>query len=48
MAGGDELTLVFDNPSSGESIMAMCDADGNEIVDRVEGAGSFTWTIRKA
>lgn len=48
MAGGDELTLVFDNPSSGESIIAMCDADGNEIVDRVEGGGSFTWTIRKA
>lgn len=48
MAGGDELTLVFDNPSSGESIMAMCDADGNEIVDRIEGGGSFTWTIRKA
>jgi tRNA 2-thiouridine synthesizing protein A len=44
---GDELTLVFDNPSSGESIQAMCDSDGNDIVERVDGGGSFSWTIRK-
>lgn len=48
LASGDLLTLVFDNPSSGESIMAMCEADGNDIVERAEGGGSFTWTIRKA
>ena len=47
LGSGDELTLLFDNPSSGESIMAMCEADGHDIVDRVEGAGTFTWTIRK-
>lgn len=47
MASGDTLTLVFDNPSSGESIMAMCDADGNDIVERSEADASFTWTIRK-
>ena len=47
LGSGDELKLVFDNPSSGESIIAMCEADGNDIVDRVEGDGSFTWTIRK-
>jgi tRNA 2-thiouridine synthesizing protein A len=41
------LVLVFDNPSSGESIQAMCDSDGNDIVERVDGGGSFSWTIRK-
>ncbi len=45
---GDVLSLVFDNPSSGESIMAMCEAEGNDLIDRQEGSGSFTWKIRKA
>jgi tRNA 2-thiouridine synthesizing protein A len=45
---GDVLTLVFDNPSSGESIMAMCEAEGNDLIDRQDGGGSFTWKIRKA
>lgn len=47
LGSGDELTLVFDNPSSGESIQAMCDSDGNDIIERVDGGGSFSWTIRK-
>ncbi len=47
LASGDTLTVVFDNPSSGESIMAMCDSDGNDIVERNEADGSFSWTIRK-
>ncbi len=42
------LTLIFDNPSSGESIMAMCEAEGSDLVDRHDGGGSFTWKIRKA
>jgi TusA-related sulfurtransferase len=45
---GDVLSLVFDNPSSGESIMAMCEAEGNDLFDRQDGGGSFTWKIRKA
>lgn len=48
LQAGETLELVFDNPSSGESIMAMCDAEGNELLDRQEGGGSFTWKIRKA
>ncbi|MCK9531726.1 MAG: sulfurtransferase TusA family protein [Gammaproteobacteria bacterium] len=47
MASGDVLTLLFDNPSSGESIIAMCDTDGNELFERKESGGSFTWLIRK-
>jgi tRNA 2-thiouridine synthesizing protein A len=48
LQSGDVLDLVFDNPSSGESIMAMCEAEGNDLIDRQEGGGSFTWKIRKA
>ncbi|MBL8289546.1 MAG: sulfurtransferase TusA family protein [Rubrivivax sp.] len=47
LASGDTLLLLFDNPSSGESIQAMCESDGNDIVEREEGAGRFAWTIRK-
>ena len=48
LESGDVLTLTFDNPSSGESIMAMCDSEGNEIIDRNEEGGVFRWQIRKA
>lgn len=47
LASGDTLLLVFDNPSSGESIQAMCESEGNDIVERQEGSGQFAWTIRK-
>ena len=46
---GDTLQLVFDNPSSGESISAMCQSEGNDIVDQTQDAGStMRWTIRKS
>jgi tRNA 2-thiouridine synthesizing protein A len=48
MASGDVLTVLFDNPSSGESIMAMCDSGGDELIERNEDGGSFAWKIRKA
>ena len=44
---GDELRLLFDNPSSGESIISMCEGEGNELFDREEGEGTFIWKIRK-
>jgi tRNA 2-thiouridine synthesizing protein A len=48
IGSGDVLTLIFDNPSSGESIMAMCEAEGNDLIDQQDGGGSYTWKIRKA
>ena len=48
IASGDVLTLIFDNPSSGESILSMCDNDGNDIIERNEMDGNFIWKIRKA
>jgi len=47
---GDVLELVFDNPSSGESIAAMCQADGNQIIaqEKESGKSTMRWRIRKA
>lgn len=47
---GEILELVFDNPSSGESIVAMCQAEGNEIIEQKKDVGSATmhWRIRKS
>jgi tRNA 2-thiouridine synthesizing protein A len=47
MKAGDVLQLLFDNASSGESIAAMCDKNGDDILEQVASAGSFTWKIRK-
>lgn len=49
LASGDTLELLFDNPSSGESIVAMCEAEGNAIVAKDQPGGkSMRWKIRKA
>ena len=45
---GDHLKVIFDNPSSGESIAAMCDISGDEIIDRKQEDGGYTWEIEKA
>ena len=47
MRDGEVLELVFDNPSSAESIEAMCDSAGNEIAERVTEKGTYTWRILK-
>jgi len=48
LKSGETLQLVFDNPSSGESISAMCQTEGNDIVEQVQDAGkAMRWTIRK-
>jgi len=48
LQAGETLELVFDNPSSGESINAMCDSQGDQIVSQAQDAGkTMRWTIRK-
>lgn len=42
------LTIVFDNPSSGESISYICSAGNHDLLSRQEQSGTFTWQIRKA
>lgn len=48
MKDGDTLELIFDNPSSGESIDSMIDRSGDEIIEKVQDDGVFTWIIKKA
>ena len=44
---GEYLEVIFDNPSSGESIASMCDMTGDEIVSRRQEGGKFIWEIEK-
>ncbi|MAF47679.1 MAG: preprotein translocase subunit TatB [Rhodospirillaceae bacterium] len=48
VASGEILEVLFDNPSSGESISTMCDLTGDEIVEKHQVGGQFTWDIQKA
>ena len=45
--GGDVLEVTFDNPSSSESVSAMCDSNGNEILEKIAESGKFTFKIKK-
>lgn len=47
MKNGEVLEVLFDNPSSSESISAMCDSNGYEIFDKRQESGKFTWKIKK-
>jgi tRNA 2-thiouridine synthesizing protein A len=44
---GDRLELVFDNPSSAESISAMCASEGNPIVGQRKEGTVFIFEIQK-
>jgi tRNA 2-thiouridine synthesizing protein A len=45
---GEVLELLFDNPSSGESISAMIDQDGNKLIEQKQEEGQYLWRIEKA
>ncbi|MGN0920767.1 MAG: sulfurtransferase TusA family protein [Cellvibrio sp.] len=45
---GKNLTVIFDNPSSGESITYLCTSSGDDLFKRDESNGTFTWSIRRA
>jgi len=47
MNDGDVLEVVFDNPSSSESIAAMCDASGDEIFEKNNANGKIIYKIKK-
>jgi len=44
---GDVLQVIFDNPSSGESISTMCENTGDEILEKKKEGGAFIWNIEK-
>jgi tRNA 2-thiouridine synthesizing protein A len=44
---GEILELVFDNPSSGETIVQMCDQAGHDILEKKEEGGKLIYIIEK-
>ena len=44
---GDKLELAFDNPSSAESISAMCANEGNPVIEQHKEGSKFIFTIQK-
>lgn len=44
---GDVLTVVFDNPSSKETIVQMCEAAGDEILEEKTEGGKLYLKIEK-
>ena len=47
MEEGDVLRLVFDNPSSKETIIQMVEAQGDDILDEKTEGGKIYMTIEK-
>ncbi|UCD66465.1 MAG: sulfurtransferase TusA family protein [Deltaproteobacteria bacterium] len=47
LGSGDRLELVFDNPSSAESISAMCASEGNPILEKKRDGAIFIFEIQK-
>lgn len=44
---GDVIDVIFDNPSSGETIIQMCEAAGHEIMEKKQEGGKQTFKIKK-
>ena len=47
LQAGQTLTVVFDSPSSGESIAWLADSQGDVETDKQASGGTFTWTLRR-
>ncbi len=48
IGSGDVIEVVFDNPSSSESISAMCDQIGNDVIEKKKEGAKFVWKIKKS
>jgi tRNA 2-thiouridine synthesizing protein A len=45
---GEVLEMIFDNPSSAETIVQMLDQAGHELVEKKNEGGKIIFTIKKA
>jgi len=48
LKSGELLDVVFDNPSSSESVSAMCDSVGHDIINKDLSGGKYIYSIKKA
>lgn len=44
---GEVLTMVFDNPSSAETIKQMLEQQGNELMEEKKESGKIIFKIKK-
>ncbi|MEW6408843.1 MAG: sulfurtransferase TusA family protein [Nitrospirota bacterium] len=47
MQTGEFLEVIFDNPSSAETITQLCDAIGHEILEKKKEGAKFIFKIKK-
>lgn len=47
IGSGDKLEVVFDNPSSGETIIQMCESSGHQILEKKQDGSKFVYIIKK-
>ncbi len=43
----DILEVIFDNPSSAETIVQMCESSGHEVIEKKQESGKFKYKIQK-
>jgi tRNA 2-thiouridine synthesizing protein A len=48
IASGDTLEMIFDNPSSAETIVQMIDQGGHDLVEKQNEGGKIIFKIQKA
>jgi tRNA 2-thiouridine synthesizing protein A len=48
MGSGDVLEMIFDNPSSAETIVQMLDQAGHELIEKKQEGGKIIFKIQKA
>jgi tRNA 2-thiouridine synthesizing protein A len=44
---GDQLEVIFDNPSSGETIVQFCETEGHEIIEKKQEGNKMIYLIEK-
>lgn len=47
MGEGDIVEVIFDNPSSAETITQMCKSSGHEVIEKKQESGKFFYKIKK-
>jgi tRNA 2-thiouridine synthesizing protein A len=48
IASGETLEMIFDNPSSAETIVQMLDQGGHDLVEKKNEGGKIIFKIQKA
>ena len=47
MSEGDVVEVIFDNPSSGETIIQMCDQAGHDVLENKKEGNKYVIKVKK-